>query len=176
MPALIVLQVISSSFGFSRKRRMLLCGVGLDQAVGGRIVDRRQHDGRARAAAAMKIDEAAQIDLRQHVAVEHDERIAHPLRGVADGARRAERCRLDDVPKLDAGVASVAEHLFDAVRLIVEAENHLVDLRHLLDEIELIVEKRPVEDRNDRLRCVNGEGTEPRALAPDEKKRFHIEA
>ena len=57
MPALIVLQVISSGFGFSRKRRMLLGGVGLDEAVGGRVVDRRQHDGGPRAAAAMKVDE-----------------------------------------------------------------------------------------------------------------------
>ena len=60
-------------------------------------------------------------------------------------------------------------------RLVVEAENDLVDFRNLLDEIELIVEKRPVEDRNDRLRCVNGERAEPRALAPDEKQRLHIE-
>ena len=96
---------------------------------------------RARAA-AMKLDEAAQIDLRQHVAVEHDQRVAHPLRGVADRARGTERCRLDDVPKLDAGLVSIAEHLFDAVRLVVEAENHLVDFGHLLDEVQLIVEKR----------------------------------
>ena len=147
MPALIVLQVISSAFGFSRKRRILLGRVGLDEAVGGRVVDRRQHDGGARAAVAMKIDEAAQIDLCQHVAVEDDDRVAHTLRRVANGARGAERRRLDDVADLDAGVASIAEHLFDAMRLVVEAEDDLVDLRHLLDEIELIVEKRPVEDR-----------------------------
>ena len=43
----------------------------------------------------------------------------------------------------------------------------------LLQPIELIVEKRPVENRNDRLRCVNGEGTEPRAFAPREQNRLH---
>ena len=121
----------------------------------------------------MKLDEAAQIDLRQHVAVEHDNRVAHPLRGVAHRARGTERRRLDDVPKLDAGLVSIAEHLLDAVRLVVEAENHLVDFRHLLDEVQLIVEKRPIEDGNDRLGCVNGKGTQPRALAPDKKQRFH---
>ena len=115
------------------------------------------------------------IDLRQHVAVEHDDRVAHALRGVAHRAGGAERRRLDDVAELDAGVAPIAEHLFDAVRLVVQAEDHLVDFRHLLDEIELIVEKRPVEDRNDRLRCVNGQRAKPRALAPDEKKRLHID-
>ena len=123
----------------------------------------------------MKIDQPAQIDLRQHVAVEHHSVSGHALSGVTDRARGAEWCRLDDVPKLDAGLASVAEHLFDAVRLIVEAENDLVDLRDLLDEIELIVEKRPVEDRDDRLRSVNGKRAQPRTLAPDKKQRFHID-
>ena len=61
------------------------------------------------------------------------------------------------------------------MRLVVEAEDHLVDFGHLLDEVQLIVEKRPVENRNDRLRCVNRQRAEPRALAPDEKKRLHID-
>jgi hypothetical protein len=34
----------------------------------------------------MKVDEAAQVDLGQHVAVEDDDRVAHALRGVADRA------------------------------------------------------------------------------------------
>ena len=46
MPALIVSQVISSGFGFSRKRLDVAVGVGLDEAVGGRVLDRRQHDRR----------------------------------------------------------------------------------------------------------------------------------
>ena len=71
--------------------------------------------------------------------------------------------------------SAVAEDLFDAVRLIVEAEYDFVDLRHLLDEVELIVQKRPVENRNDRFWCVNGERAEPRALASDKKKRLHID-
>ena len=73
-------------------------------------------------------------------------------------------------------VPSVAEHLFDTRRLIVQAEDHLVDLRYLLDEIELVVEKRPVEDGNDGLRCVYRERPQARALTTDEKKRLHIEA
>ena len=48
MPALMLLVVISSGFGFSRNRRMLPSPVGLDQAVGAGVVDRRQHDRRPR--------------------------------------------------------------------------------------------------------------------------------
>ena len=75
MPALIVLQVISSSPGFSRKRLHVAVGVGLDQAVGrgfstgvSTIVAfalRSRCSGRT----------AAQVDLRQHVAVEDDDRL-----------------------------------------------------------------------------------------------------
>ena len=70
-------------------------------------------------------------------------------------------------------VAAVAEDLFDAPRLVVEAEDDLVDLRHLLEQIELIVEKRPVEDRDDRLRRVNRQRAEARAFAPREQDRLH---
>jgi hypothetical protein len=72
-----------------------------------------------------------------------------------DGARRPEWRRLDHVADRDARLAAVAEDFLDATRLVVEAEDHFIDLRHLLEEIELIVEKGPIEDRHDRFRCVN---------------------
>ena len=65
--------------------------------------------------------------------------------------------------------AAVAEDLLDPPRLVVEAEDDLVDLRHLLQQIDLVVEERPVEDRHDRLRRVNGQRAQPRALAPGEQ-------
>ena len=74
---------------------------------------------------------------------------------------------------LKPGVAAVAEDLLDAARLVVEAQDDLVDLRHLLQEIELVVKERAVEDRDDRFRRVNGQRTEPRALAPHEQNRLH---
>ena len=123
MPALIVSQVISSAFGFSRNRRMLPSRVGFDEAVGGRVVDRRQHDRRLRLALAMQRDDGAEIDLRQHVAVEHDDRLAERLAGVADGAAGAERRRLDHVADAEAGVAAVAEDLLDAARLVIQAQD-----------------------------------------------------
>ena len=70
-------------------------------------------------------------------------------------------------------VGAVAEDLLDAPRLVVEAQDDFVDLRHLLEQIDLIVEKRPVEDRNDRLGRVNGQRPQPRALAPGQKDRLH---
>ena len=104
----------------------------------------------------MQPDDGGQIHLRQDVAVEDHNRLAERLAGVADGARGPQRRRLDHIADRDARLAAVAEDFLDASRLIVEAENHLVDLRHLLEEIELIVEKGPIEDRHDRFGCVNG--------------------
>ena len=44
---------------------------------------------------------------------------------------------------------------------------------HLLEEIDLIVEKRPVENRNDRLGCVDGQRAQACAFAPCQKDRLH---
>ena len=70
--------------------------------------------------------------------------------------------------------AAVAEDLLDAPRLVVEAQHDLVDLGHLLEQIELVVEERPLEDRNDRLRRVNRQRTQPRALAAGQENRLHV--
>jgi hypothetical protein len=118
-------------------------------------------------------DDRREIELREDVAVEHHDRVAQCLAGKPDGAAGAERRRLDDITDGQSRFAAVAEHLFDTPRLIVEAEDHLVDLGHLLEQIELVVEKRPIEDRHDRFWCVNGQRTQTRALAAGEQNRFH---
>ena len=61
----------------------------------------------------MEADHGRQIDLRQHVAVEHDHRIRDVRARVLDRAASAQRLRLHDVPKRDADRRSVPEDLFD---------------------------------------------------------------
>ena len=173
MPALIVSQVISCGLRLLEKPPDVRVRVGLDQAVGAGVVDRRQHDGGLGAALAVQGDDRAQVHLRQHVAVEHDDRLAQRLAGVADRAGRAERRRLDDVFQAEPGVAAVAEDFLDPARLVVEAEDDLVDLGHLLQQVELKLQKRPIEDRDDRFGRVDRERTKSRALAPGEENRLH---
>ncbi len=48
--------------------------VGFDEAVGGRIRHRREHDGRLRFALAVQRDDGPEIDFRQHVTVEDHDR------------------------------------------------------------------------------------------------------
>ena len=46
---------------------------------------------------------------------------------------------------------------------------------HLLQQIELIVEERPIEDRDDRFGRVNRQRAQPRAFAPGEQDRLHAQ-
>ena len=71
---------------------------------------------------------------------------------------------------------AVAEHLLDPARLVVEAEDHLVDLGHLLQQVDLVVEERPLENRDDRLRRVQRERAQARAFAPGEEDGLHATA
>ena len=121
----------------------------------------------------MQADDASQIDLREHVTVEDDNRFGQLVAGVLDGPRGSERRRLDDIPDFDPVFRSVAEDLLDAPRLVIEAQDDFVDFRNLLQEVDLIVEKRSIEDRNNRLRSVDREGSESGALAPGQKDRLH---
>ena len=92
--------------------------------------------------------------------------------GVADGAAGAERRRLDDVADLDADVRAVAEDVLDAARLVVQAEDDFVDLRHLLEQIDLVVQKRPVEDRHDGLGVWSVSGRSRVPLPPASRMAF----
>jgi hypothetical protein len=106
-------------------------------------------------------------------AVEDDDRFGQLVSRVLDRAGGAERRRFDDVPDLDARVRTVAEDLLDPPRLVVQAEDDFIDLRHLLQQIDLIVQEWPVEDRNDRLRRMNRERPQPGTLAPGKEDRLH---
>src|SRR5262249_19240770 len=94
--------------------------------------------------------------------------------GVADRPGCPERHWLDDVAKLEAEALALAEDLLDPARLVVEAEDRLVDLRNLPEQVDLIVEKRSIEDRNDWFRRVHRERPQARALAAGEQNGLHV--
>src|SRR3954452_12300499 len=121
----------------------------------------------------MQPQNGTEINVGQHIAVEHDDRIGQRDGGISDRAAGAKRHRLDDIPQTDAQVRALAEDLLDPPRLVVEAENDLVDFRNLLEEIDLVIQKRSVENRNDRLRRVNRQWPEPRPLPAGEKNGLH---
>src|SRR6185436_3402327 len=58
--------------------------VGLDEPIGRRIFDRRENDRRLRLSFTMERDDAREINLSQHVAVEDDNRFVKRFAGVSD--------------------------------------------------------------------------------------------
>ena len=78
---------------------------------------------------AVHPDDSGKVQLRHHVAVEDDHRLGELVARVTDRPGRAQRYRFDDVADLDAQIGTVAKHLLDAARLIVEAEDDFVDLQ-----------------------------------------------
>ncbi len=123
----------------------------------------------------MEPQHGRQVHRRQHVAVEDDDRLAEPVAGgKLDRAARAERRGLDDVAEMDAEIRPVAEHLFDPPRLVVEAEHDFVDFRHLTKQVDLVPEKRAIENRHDRLGRVQRERPQPRPLATGQEDGFHV--
>ena len=118
-------------------------------------------------------DHRRQVDLRQHVAVEHDDRVADAPAGELDAAGRAERRRLDHVADADAQARAVTEHRFDTLGLVVEAQDDLVDLGHLQNAVDLVMQERPAEDGNDGLGRVQGQRAQSRALPTGEQNRLH---
>ena len=153
---------------------MLPRAIGLDQPVGPRVVDRRQHDRRLGLALAVEAQHGREIDIGQHVAVEDDDRFGQRVAGVADRAAGPERHRLDDVAEPHAEPFTFTEDLLDPPRLIVEAEDDFVDLRNLLQQIDLVIEERPIEDRHDRLGRVDRERPQPRAFPSGEQDGLHV--
>ena len=105
---------------------------------------------------AMEADDGGKVDLREHVAVEDDDRLGELIAGVSDGAAGTEWHRFDDVAHAQAESFAFADDLLDAARLVVQAENDLVDLGHLSQQVDLVIEEGAVEDRDDRLRRMNG--------------------
>src|SRR5258708_5648675 len=147
--------------------------VCLDQAVGSRVVDGREHDRGLRLALAVQPQHGREIHLRQYVAIEDDHRFGERVPRIADRPARADRHRFDDVADADAESFTFAENLLYAARLVIEAENHLVDLRDLLEEIDLVIQKLPGQDRNDRLWRVDRQWSQPRTFASGEQDGFH---
>ena len=99
--------------------------VRFHQPVGPRVLDRREDDRRLGLSLAVQREHRREIHVGQHVAVEDHDRFGERVAGVAHGARRAERLRLDDVAQLEAEPVTVPENLLDTAGLIVQAEDRL---------------------------------------------------
>ena len=116
MPVLIVSENTSPHVGFSRNRSIVPSALGDDDAELERVLDALQRDRRrTRSRSRCAFDERGEVDVGEHVAGDHEERLVELVGRVAHRARGAERRVLGGVPHAHAEVGAVAEVVADLV-------------------------------------------------------------
>ena len=113
-----------------------------------------------------------EVDVREHVAVHHDRAVVEQVERVAHGTAGAERRVLHGVADLDAERAAVAEHGLDPLGPIGDRKDHVAHAG-ARQQVELVAQERPVDDRHDGLGEAERQGAEPRALTAREDDRSH---
>ena len=97
MPVLMVSENTSPHVGFSRNRSMVPSALGDHDAELERVLDVLQRDRRRRAGVAVRLDERGEVDVGEHVAGDHEERVVELVGGVAHRPGGAERRLLGGV-------------------------------------------------------------------------------
>ena len=148
--------------------------IGGHHAEGGRVGHRVEGDGALGAALAVEGDQGRQIEVGEHVAVDHDEGLvdAGEGGGEPDGAGRVERLGLDGIGQPHAGDPAVRVGLQKGVGQVAERKDRILDAvggevaEHPLDH-------RHPDDREHLFGRRERQRPEPRPLAAHEDNRLH---
>ena len=127
---------------------------------------------RARPSAACAAQLGGDVDVGQHVAVEHQEPLVEHVLGELQRAARAQRPRLLEVAQAQADRLAVAQHGAHAGGHVPARHHDVVDAVRA-QPVEHERDERPVDQRDDRLRHRGGQRPQPRALATGEDERLH---
>ncbi len=111
--------------------------------------------------------ERRQVDVRERVAGDHEERlVAEELRARAHPAGRAQQLLLEAVGD------ALAEVLADRLREVVQVGDHAVE-GVPVDQVEDVLHHRPVEHRHHRLGDLVRERAQARAESGRQNHRLH---
>ncbi len=152
----------------------------LDAAVGTgdhdreleRVLDPLERDRRQRAGVLVCLDDRAEVDVGEHVARDHQERVVELVGRVEDGTGGAERGLLGGVAHPHAEVGPVAEVVADLVGEERDGDDDVVEAV-VREEPHDVLHHRPVRQGHHRLGLVARERPQPRALSPGQDHRFH---
>ena len=114
----------------------------------------------------MELDDTVHVNRGHDIAVENHERVIDALSSKPNRPTGSKRSRFHDISDAHTGATAVAEDFFDSARLVVEAENDFVNVGHLLQQIDLVMKKGAIEDRNNGLGRMDRQRPQPRALTP----------
>ena len=142
------------------------------EAVGRRIRHRDEGERAGRARRLVLRDLRREVDVGEHVAVEHEEALLEQTLGVLQRAGGAARLGLLDETQPQAEGGAVAEDVAHARREEAAREDHVV---HAVaaQPLEHVDDERPVHERNDGLGDGRGQRAKPGAFAPDQDHRLH---
>ena len=137
-----------------------------------RVLDRLQPDRAGGALLAVKLDDLPEVDVRERIPRDDEERVVEPRGRVANRAGRAERARLDGVLELEPEARPVAEVGADRLGQEGDRDDHVLEPVHL-EQLEDVLHARLADDRHHRLGLDRGERPEPCPLAARHHDGLH---
>ena len=148
--------------------------VHLDEAVGGRVLDARERNGRHGIVALVPLDQLPKIEPREHVPVHRDHRpaVLDVPRGVLDAARGSQSAVFDRIVHGEAVEVEPGEVFLDGGRQVTHGEHRSVE-PPALEEVQHVAHKRPVPQGHQRLRGIVGDRTQPSPLSPNKNDGLH---
>ena len=173
MPVLMVSENTSPHVGFSRNRSIVPSSrvmtmpnsTGFSTRFNAIDAERALRPG---ARSTMR----AEIDVGEHVAGDHEERLVELVHRVAHRAGGAERRLLGGVAHAHAELGAVAEVVADVVGEERDRHHDVVEAV-LREQPHDVLHHRHVGDRHHRLRLVARERPQPRAFAAGQDHRLH---
>ena len=143
-----------------------------DEAVGAGVLDRDERQRRRGLGALVLGDLRGQVDVGEHVAVEHEEALLEQRLGELQRAGGAARVGLLDVAQAQPVRRAVAEDVAHGRGQVAHRHHHVVDAVDL-QPLEHVGQERPVDQRDDRFGDRGRQRPEPGPLAADEDHRLH---
>ena len=145
---------------------------GTDAPVGGTLLDAGHGQRERGTRTPMRLQESAEIQVDEDIAVHADERPGESRTQPAESPPGSQRFRFHGVFQGHAEAGSIAEGGPDAAPQVSQAEDDVAD-PGAPKQLELGGEERPRQEGNDRLGARRCEREEAESLPSDENHRFH---
>ena len=146
--------------------------MGDDDAELERVLDVLERDRGRRAGVAVGLHERAEVDVGEHVAGDHEERVVELVDGVAHRTGGAEGRVLGGVTHADAEVGAVTEVVADLVGEERHGDDDVVEAV-LREQVDDVLHHRLVGQRHHRFRRVAGERAQAGALTTGQDDCLH---
>ena len=172
MPVLIVSENTSPHVGFSRNRSIVPSSRVMTMPNSTGFSTRFSAIVANASAARCAFTIRAEVDVGEHVAGDHEERLVELVHRVAHRAGGAERRLLGGVPHAHAELGAVAEVVADVVGEERDRHDDVVEAV-LGEQPHDVLHHRHVRDGHHRLRLVARERAQPRAFAAGQDHSLH---